>query len=194
MKSEYRNVPQLLVEGVAPDGRKFDLSGIFGEWISTRTEAEMLALYQRSHMNAPEAQAFWQWWGRNDPPPKRLRIWLRVNPEFVNWILLGKAAGFVQSKIEISDEELKAEFLRAFRAEHIRTRNTCIEHKTNAEGTPVAVYQVEVNTRDFVKWLDYEHDIKTTKHAVACHPGDPTVIDALSQPRRRKKNKPGDTP
>jgi hypothetical protein len=182
MTIEAKVVHRLLVEGVAPDGKQFELSSIFGEWSATRTPDQSLALYQRGTMIDEEIESFWQYTGRSDPQPQSLKIYLKVNPEFVDWIMLDQAGQFLMSKLsERPQSELAVSLQRAFAAGHIRTRN--LTKQLFEEG-----YTVELNTRDFVRWLDYEYNIKVTKYAVACYPEDPLVFELLtSAPRKKRK-------
>jgi hypothetical protein len=173
------SVPSILVQGEAPDGKTFDLSSIYGEWLDTRTPDQRLAHFQSGTMTQEEISSLWQFMGRDDRQPSTLRVWLKVNPKFVNWLVLDKVGQFLFAKLPNRPrKELAASLQRAFAAGHIRTRNFHVE--ISPQTFESRGFTVEVNTRDFVKWIDYEYGIKASKYAVAMHPNDPTLMEILS--------------
>jgi hypothetical protein len=169
-------IPHLLVKGVAPNGREYDLSMIIGDWLATVTPDQQLTIFQSPAMSAAQVKAFWQWSGRRDKPPKSLRLLLQVNPEFVKWVSMRQARDFVAAKL--SDAKLAEDSLmRALRNGQISSRGIVEAH--DAKG-PTHVSNIEFRTRDVVKWLKLEFNITVNKYDVACYPQDSTTLRILA--------------
>jgi hypothetical protein len=181
-------IPMMLCKGVAPDGTEHDMLG-FGNWIEEE-EINSLPLYKRSKMTADEVRSFWQWANRKPPIPPSLKLYVSANPEFRDWITLTQAGEFVSEKLGGDDaaRTRACDLLqRAFRQGQIRTRGV---HMHDKRGRVVSVENIQINTRDLVKWLAYELDIKTTVNVVACWPKDATIMEALF-PVGKKRPKHG---
>ena len=177
-------VPMLLVKGVAPDGREHNLQDI-AEWMLTLGRAELLAFFKQKEMPEQQVLTFWQWSGRQLPAPKSLRIYLKVNERFRDWVLLQQAGEFIHAKKpDLPLDRLGDMLTRAFANGHIVTRGI---PQHDARGEIIAMHQLELKTRDLVRWLDYELDIKTTVNELVCWPKDSITLDALMQPRKKRK-------
>ena len=152
--------PRILVMGRDRKGREYDLLG-FGHWIReekiiTGPEDSFLA----KGMSRALVRSYWQWANRPPPMPKHLDVLISINPEFRDWVLLAQAFDFTASKVKLDPDEIKHTLVGAFSAGHIRTRG--ITHPPEREGDKIVrrVEQIEVQTSDLIKWLDYEHNVK----------------------------------
>ena len=170
-------VPSMLVKGVADDGREYDLPG-FGHWMEEELSPDQAgAVIESGYLTKKQARAFWQWANRAGPPPKRLKLYVMVNPEFNEWVLMARVHDFVCARLNGDRKLTEDSLLQALRAGQIRSRGNV---ECDGDGRIVRATEIEFNTADVVKWLELEHGIKATVNQIACWPGDGTVMDAIS--------------
>jgi hypothetical protein len=174
LKLHAEVIPCLLVKGVAPDGREYDLSSIFGDWLGTEN-VDTLALCKTGGLNRAQVRAFWQWSGRRDKPPKSLKLYLRNNPDYGNWVTMRTARDFVSSKLNGDNKLAEEALMRALRNGQIASRGV-----REQEGGRLTYTSVEFSTVDMVKWLKLEFDITVSKHDIACFPGNGLLLDIIA--------------
>jgi hypothetical protein len=151
--------PHILVMGRDRKGREYDLLG-FGHWIAEENISIGPDGFLPDGMSRALVRSYWQWANRPPPMPKHLDVYIRINPAFRDWVLLSQAFDFVASKISFDPDEIKTMLVTAFRNGHVRTRGVRLPPERQGDKIIERVEQIEVQTSDLIKWLEYEHNIK----------------------------------
>jgi hypothetical protein len=186
-------VPQIFVKGVAPNGKEYPLDFIFGEWIATTQSPELFhEMCETSTLTTSQVEAFWKHLGRTDKPPTQLKIFLRPNPDFGKYILMGTAWQFTNHKLNprgLSKEQVDKSLRDALASGKIKS--TGIKFK---EGRTQGFTNVQFYTADVIKWLALEHEVRTSVDELMDwdRRTRPDILtEILTGPGRRKKKPPG---
>ena len=166
-------VPKLLVKGVAPNGREYDLIG-WGNW-TAEEKIDVSSLFERSKMNRREVRSFWEWAGRTDSMPKTLSIYLAANPEYFRWILIGDAGKFLYAKLADDETTIKNRLIDAFANKRIRT--VCGHFEVTE--THQKAHHVRVHTMDLIRWAAQEYNLTIKLSDLFSDEGPTSIIGIL---------------
>jgi hypothetical protein len=159
IKVEY--IPRLFVKGVAPNGREYRLDGVFGHWLQSVTKEESLSLWETSIINQQQVKDLWAIAARSDKPPKQLKIFLQRNPKFGIFIRMATVWNFANHKLSpkgFTEQQVDVSLRAALGSGKIRTRGI----EGDKKGNWITYTNIEFRTKDVIKWLELEHEIKTS--------------------------------
>jgi hypothetical protein len=163
-KAEFTFIPKLLVKGIAPDGTEYQL-GEFGQWVAEELDrTAMQTLFATGAMSESQVRSHWFWTGRKDAPPPSLVLFIKRNPKFQSALPprlpADLALQFLAEALAVEQAAVVKSLLLAFRRGHIRT------YRISGADLTVNLLEFELHTKDFIKWLKFEHDITITKERI----------------------------